>query len=86
MDKSEPWNSFKIDQNKAGKDLSVLIECFRIVGIVLQPFLPNAANKILNMLNIDISLRMFKNLTNEYAVVSQHILNTPQPIFPRYEK
>ena len=86
MDKSEPWNSFKTDPNKAGKDLSVLIECFRIVGIILQPFIPRSANKILNMLNIEESSRLFNNLSNEYAIKSQHILNESEPIFPRYEK
>ena len=62
MDKSEPWNSFKTDPNKAGKDLSVLIECFRIVGIILQPFIPRSANKILNMLNIEESSRLFNKI------------------------
>ena len=31
MDESQPWNSFKIDPKKAGKDLSILIECFRVI-------------------------------------------------------
>ena len=46
-------NSFKIDPKKAGKDLSILIECFRIIGIILQPFIPNASKKILDILNIN---------------------------------
>ena len=34
MDENQPWNSFKIDPKKAGKDLSILIECFRVIGIL----------------------------------------------------
>ena len=30
MDKSEPWNSLKTNSEKAAKDLSVLIESFRL--------------------------------------------------------
>ena len=53
MDKSEPWNSLKTNSEKAAKDLSVLIESFRVVGILLQPFIPDASNSILNILNIE---------------------------------
>ncbi len=86
MDESKPWNSFKNNPEKAGRDLSILIECFRLVGIILQPFIPNASKNILDMLNIEENLRKFKNLTFEYALISKHILNDPKPLFPRYEK
>ncbi len=86
MDESQPWNSFKNNPKKAGRDLSILIECFRIVGIILQPFIPIASKKILDMLNIKENLRNFDNLSFEYAIISDHILNEPKALFPRYEK
>ena len=86
MDESQPWNSFKIDPKKAGKDLSILIECFRIIGIVLQPFIPNASKKILDILNINNESRGFNNLNSKNILMSNHVLNKPSPIFPRYEK
>ena len=49
MDENQPWNSFKIDPKKAGKDLSILIECFRVIGIVLQPFIPNTAENLTDL-------------------------------------
>ena len=52
MDKSEPWNSIKINPDKTANDLSILIESFRVIAILLQPFLPDASNEILNILNI----------------------------------
>ena len=86
MDESQPWNSFKIDPKKAGKDLSILIECFRVIGILLQPFIPNASKKILDILNINNKSRGFDNLNSKNTLMSDHILNKPSPIFPRYEK
>ena len=86
VDECEPWKSFKLDPEKAGKDLSILIECFRIIGIILQPFIPNASRKILDTLNIKESSRTFDNLTREHALKKNYELNNPQPLFPRYEK
>ncbi len=86
MDESEPWNSFRTSPEIAAKDLSILVECFRIIGIILQPFIPNAADNILDMLNIDHSHRKFKHLSKDYFIKEKHILNSPKALFPRYEK
>ena len=53
MDTAEPWNSIKNNREKTAIDLSTLIESFRVVGILLQPFIPDASNNILNILNIE---------------------------------
>ena len=86
MDSSQPWNTFKKNQKKAGIDLSVLIECFRIIGIILQPFIPNAAKNILDTLNISDSERKFKNLSIKFAIDKNHTIKNPEQLFPRYEK
>jgi len=86
MDECEPWKSLKSDPEKAAKDLSILIECFRIIGIILQPFIPTASGKILDILNIEKSSRTFANLTIEHSLKKSYELNNPQPLFPRYEK
>ena len=51
MDTAEPWNSIKNNREKTAIDLSMLIESFRVVGILLQPFIPDASNndKYLNI-------------------------------------
>ena len=86
MDDSQPWNSFKTNPDKAGQDLSILVECFRIIGILLQPFIPKASNDILDILNINNSSRKFKNLTKDFSLEKNHSINKPHPLFPRYEK
>ncbi len=85
VDESEPWKSFKNDPDKAGKDLSILVECFRILGIILQPFIPIASKNILDMLNIKESARKFKFLSTNHIILKGHKLNDPKPLFPRYE-
>ena len=86
MDSSQPWNTFKENPQKAGRDLSMLIECFRIIGIILQPFIPIAAKNILDILNIKNSERKFDNLSLEFSVKKNHTINDPKQLFPRYEK
>ncbi len=85
MDREEPWNSFKNNPKKTGKDLAILIEGFRLIGIILQPFIPNASSKILDTININKNLRSFKYLNKDHKIQKGHFINEPKPIFPRYE-
>ena len=85
MDKSEPWNSIKINPDKTANDLSILIESFRVIAILLQPFLPDASNEILNILNIKKKNRMFKFLNFTYKINKDHCISETKPLFPKYE-
>ena len=86
MDKSEPWKIYKTDIKKAGERLSILVESFRIIGVLLQPFLPIFSQKLLDLLNIDTYQRDFKCLNIENTLKKGHIFNKPEALFPRYEK
>ncbi|MBD22679.1 MAG: methionine--tRNA ligase [Alphaproteobacteria bacterium] len=85
MDKAEPWNSFKTNPQKTANDLSVLIESFRIIGILLQPFIPDASNEILNILNIEKKYRKFKFLNFMYKINKDHCIKETKPLFPKYD-
>ena len=85
MDLAEPWNSIKINPKKTAYDLSTLIECFRVIGILLQPFIPDASEEILNILNIEKNKRKFKFLNFKYKINKDHCINEPKPLFPRYD-
>ena len=85
MDKSEPWNSFKTNQEVAARDLSILIESFRVIGIILKPYIPDASEKILGFLNIKDESRDFKFIDFKYKLKKGHCINDPEPLFPRYE-
>ena len=64
MDESEPWNLIKDDRKSTARVLTELIESFRVIGIILQPFLP-IASKLLDTLNIDNKLRTFEYLNSK---------------------
>jgi len=85
MDKSEPWNSFKTNPELTAKDLSTLIESFRIMGIILKPYIPDASDKILDFLNINNDNRDFKFIDFKYKLKKGHSINDPEPLFPRYD-
>ena len=85
MDKSEPWNSFKTNQELAARDLSILIESFRVIGIILKPYIPDASEKILGFLNVKDENRDFKFIDFKYKLKKGHCINDPEPLFPRYE-
>ena len=79
-----------MEQNKTNKAevaeiITQLIEGFRIIGILLQPFLPIASEKLLNNLNIENKFREFNNLTTNYVIQKGHKINEPEALFPRYE-
>jgi methionyl-tRNA synthetase len=56
-------------------------ESIRLIAILLLPFIPNSANKILDLLNVDQNQRNFQSLNNKLK--SCHQINEPSPIFPR---
>ncbi len=86
MDKSEPWKTFKKNPEEAAKTLSVLVESFRIIGIYLQPFIPDFSIKLLDLLNINLEKRDFDCLNYKNVLKKGHVFNKPLALFPRYEK
>jgi methionyl-tRNA synthetase len=58
----------------------VTAEVLRIVGILIQPYVPQSAAKLLDLLGV--SARGFADLPKR--LVSDGALPAPQPIFPRY--
>ncbi len=85
MDESKPWDSIKTNTKKAAKDLTILIEGFRVLGIILQPFLPLSSKVLLDIINIDVNFRNFKFLEKKYKIGKDHLINEPKQLFPRYE-
>jgi methionyl-tRNA synthetase len=85
MDDSEPWNVIKKNKENAANIMSQMVECFRVLGILLQPFIPTSAKNLLDTLNINDDLRTFKYLNSKYAIKKGHTINEPKALFPRFE-
>ena len=65
--------------------LWILADIIRKIAIIVQPFMPDSSNKILDQLSIDISERDFSYLDSKHVIKTNKI-NSPSPIFPRIEE
>ena len=86
IDKEAPWNLKNTDIIKMHQVLYNLLEVIRLIGIMLQPFVPDSAGKILDQLSVPQNMRSHAHLTNEFALKPLSPLMSPSPIFPRFEK
>lgn len=77
-----PWNLKKEEKIfEMNEVLYVAAESMRVIAILLLPFMPSSAARILDLLNIDESKRNFTAL-DEYLKVG-HKISEPKAIFPR---
>jgi methionyl-tRNA synthetase len=79
-----PWALKKTDPARMGTVLYVTAEVLRQVGILVQPFVPTAAAKLLDELGIAADARDFAQLGAASRLKSRTTLGNLQPIFPRY--
>jgi methionyl-tRNA synthetase len=76
----QPWALKKTDPARMGTVLYVTAELLRILGILVQPYVPQSAAKLLDSLAV--TKRSFADLGSRLAEGTP--LPAPQPIFPRY--
>jgi methionyl-tRNA synthetase len=62
----------------------VTAEVLRQVAILLQPFMPSAAARLLELLGVEIAERDFSALGGTHRIAAGRDLPTPIPVFPRY--
>jgi len=77
-----PWTLAKTDPKRQGTILYVTAEVLRQVAIMMQPFIPVSAAKMLDQLSILESERAFANLPTR--IKPGITLPPPKPVFPRY--
>ncbi len=80
----EPWTKKKTDPARMETILYVTAETLRRLAIPLQPFIPAAAGKLLNLLGVGPDERDFAHVDNNNALQPGAPLPRPAPIFPRY--
>lgn len=89
IDTKAPWKQKKTDERLMFATLYHLLEGIRCIGIMIQPFIPETAAKILAMLGYDAARIAagipFKELQPEYAIKPGTRLLEPQPLFPKIE-
>jgi methionyl-tRNA synthetase len=80
----EPWALKKTDPARMESVLYTTAEVIRRVGIIVQPYIPGSAAKLLDQLAVPANERGFAHLAEAHALVSGTPLPAPQGVFPRY--
>lgn len=86
IDREAPWGLKKTDPERMHTVLYHLAESIRCIAIMLQPFTPGAAAKLLDQLAVPADERMFKHLAAEFALKPETALPKPEGVFPRLVK
>ncbi|UNF41326.1 methionine--tRNA ligase [Bartonella krasnovii] len=79
----QPWNLRKNDQERFFTVLYITIEILRRIGIMLLPFIPQSATKLLDSLAVAEDDRLLYHISHT-KIQEGADLPPPEPIFPRY--
>ena len=82
-----PWKLIKDTNNKdiVAFDIYAVLESCRIIGILLNPFVPNLSTKILKQLNIDTSSISFQKSLHWGLLDPNNGLQDPCPVMDKIE-
>jgi methionyl-tRNA synthetase len=84
IDQNAPWKLAKTDIDQMESVLYVLVQAIYHIAILLLPFTPDAANKILDFLNVDASSRDLSALSQK--IESGREILVPTGVFARYQE
>jgi methionyl-tRNA synthetase len=85
VDREAPWALKKTDPARMQSVLAVLAEALRCIALVLQPFMPAAAARLLDQLGVAADARTFAAFSAPAGEVAPATpLPPPQGIFPRF--
>ena len=79
-----PWALAKTDPAKQGTVLYVTADVIRQIAILAQPFMPDSAAKLLDLLGVPADERDFSRLGGAHRLAPGTALPAPSPVFPRY--
>jgi len=79
-----PWALAKTDPQRQGTILYVTAEVLRQIAILVQPFMPGSAAKLLDLLAVPETERSFAFLGGSHRIAAGATLPAPAPVFPRY--
>jgi methionyl-tRNA synthetase len=80
----EPWKLTKTDPARRDAVLFTTIETLRVIGLLCQPFMPEASGKLLDLLAVRPDQRSLAFAAPEHRLWQGVALPAPAPIFPRY--
>ena len=85
IDQMAPWALRKTDPNRMAEVLAVVAETLRQIVILLQPFMPEASEILLDQMGCDKASRDFSVLGEEgRGGLGGQNINKPEGVFPRF--
>ena len=84
VDNTAPWGLKKTDPPRMQEVLAVLAEVIRQVAILVQPVMPEATSKMLAQLGVPDNARGFDTIGGAVRLPAGHVIDKPEPVFPRY--
>lgn len=84
IDAQAPWTLKKTDPSRMLTVLHSLAEVIRHLAVVMQPFTPESAGKILDQLAVPPGNRSFAALAPGHEIVPGIALPAPTGVFPRF--
>ncbi len=87
LNERAPWKLIKDISNKyiVANDIYAVLESCRLIGILLNPFVPNLSSRILTQLNIDSSLITFEKSLYWGLLNPCKKLKDPNPVMNKLE-
>ena len=87
LNERAPWKLIKDISNTyiVAQDIYSVLESCRLIGILLNPLVPNLSNRILKQLNIDSSSILFEKSLNWGLLNPSNVLNDPSPVMDKIE-
>ena len=85
VDAQAPWGLKKTDPERMGTVLYVLAETIRVLGLLVQPVVPESAAKMLDQLKIAKNERDFTFISDKHRLKSGTEIEVPEGVFPRLE-
>jgi len=86
IDTAAPWALKKTDPARMAEVLAVLAEAVRQFAILVQPFMPEAASRLLDQLGVAGTERGMDQLGGAARIKAGQTLEKPSGVFPRYQE
>jgi methionyl-tRNA synthetase len=84
VDRQAPWALRKSDPDRMATVLYVLMEAIRHLAILLQPFMPESMDRMLDQLGVGENARTFAFAGPDHGLTPGAGLPSPRGVFPRY--
>ena len=83
---SEPWAVKKKDPERMNAILFTIVEQIKNISILLNPIIPNATNKVLNMINIPVENIRIDKIKDENILNNKKELGNLEILFNKIEE